>query len=312
MIELLNDLFLISARGLTREALIEMRGLAKNAKESFFAKPSDLSLLMGGRTSRNNKKAIVWPRRRSVESHARRLIERKIQIVWIGESLYPKKLSEEFGDDAPPYVLVEGNPSRLQMKQCAMIGSRQSPSELCDAARLLAQELCDRGIVVTSGMAEGADAAAHDGAVQGKAGSVGVPARGLLMLNAEGRSRAGEAMTILGLGRPDENFHAGLAIRRNDVVAAMSEGLVLVASGLKGGSAYALRWAMGHGRPIWCFENGRKTPSGNASLLKAGLARPLRMNGSPAEWGKQIAAGIEKYSKGHKTRYRIRELNFQD
>jgi NAD(P)-dependent dehydrogenase (short-subunit alcohol dehydrogenase family) len=51
-------------------------------------------------------------------------------------------------------------------------------------------------------------------------------------------------LTCLGLDRPEVPFSAGLAIRRNDVIAALGDGLILIASGLKGGSAYSVRWAL--------------------------------------------------------------------
>jgi hypothetical protein len=97
-------------------------------------------------------------------------------------------------------------------------------------------------------------------------------------------------MSCLGLGRPGEPFHAGLAIRRNALIAAMAEGLVLVASGLKGGSSYAVRWALERGLPIWCFECGRATPPANRHLIRIGRAEPLPLGESPGEWSERVLA----------------------
>ncbi len=91
-------------------------------------------------------------------------------------------------------------------------------------------------------------------------------------------------MSCLALDRPWSRFSPGLAIRRNTIIAAMGHGLVLVASDLKGGSCYAVQWALRHRLPIWCFEAGSDTPPGNRALIRGGQAEPLPIGSRAGRW----------------------------
>ncbi|MBI3735495.1 DNA-processing protein DprA [Candidatus Sumerlaeota bacterium] len=233
---------------------------------------------------------------KSLRDEARILAKLRVSIHWRGEPDYPAKLAAAMGEKSPPWVFIWGDPARLEKKQCAVIGSRQTSPEFCAASRELSRRLAELGIAITSGMAAGADAAAHEGALEtpGGAGTVCVPAAGMFHLHARSSEWSRGAMTLLSIAKPSENFNAGLAIRRNDLVAALGDGMVLAATGLKGGSSYALRWALRHGRPVWCFEAGRRTPPGNASLLKSRLARPLPLGASPENWADEIVSGLRQ------------------
>jgi predicted Rossmann fold nucleotide-binding protein DprA/Smf involved in DNA uptake len=104
-------------------------------------------------------------------------------------------------------------------------------------------------------------------------------------------------MTILALDRPAVPFSAGLALRRNRLIVAFSEALVLVASDLKGGSAHAVRWALRAGMPLFAFAARRGTPAGNASLIKAGLATALKAEDTPGEWMNAVLPAIERHAR---------------
>lgn len=208
-------------------------------------------------------------------------------IIWRGERGYPESLERGLGDRAPAWIFVRGSAARLTAPSVAIIGSRETPAPLRAAAFVLAEALASRGRAVVSGMARGADYAAHLGAARAPAGTVAWPARGILPALRE--APAGR-VTLAAIGRPREPFGAGLAIRRNHCVAASAEAVVLVATGLGGGSSYAVRWALEAGRPVLAFDSGADTPPGNAHLIRAGLAAPLRA-GEPAE---RLAERIER------------------
>ena len=145
-------------------------------------------------------------------------------------------------------------------------------------------------MAVVSGMAAGADTAAHQGAMMaslggtssGPAGTIAVPAYGILNTPL-GDCRSpmkGDVprMTCLALDRPDAPFSAGLAIRRNSVIAALGDGLVLAASGPQGG--LILRRALGD----------RARPA--AVVFRGGpLHAPGQPASDPARPGPGAAAG---------------------
>jgi len=258
--QLLNDLLLISTQGISKRLLAAIRPASADCALLDMRDP-ELARWIGQQVAEASGKPLnsplTLPLRKDVAASAKAFVENEIEILWSGTERYPARVEAELDKDAPGWLFVRGSRERLTRSQCAVIGSRETPEEYCQAAEQLGEALSDRGIVVTSGMAAGADSAAHAGAARGAAGTIGIPAYGILNPAVGGAVSAYESFTVVGIDRPNERFSAGCAIRRNYVIAALSEALVLVASELRGGSAYALGWALRHRVPVFCFESGR-------------------------------------------------------
>ena len=240
---------------------------------------------------------VQWANRDDLDLINQHLERLNIRLCWHGRSGYPFKLYERLGEDAPAWLWVSGDESRLEPPACAMIGSRQSPPPFLSTARRLATELSARGITLASGGARGADTAAHEGARQGRAGIIVIPAHGILTMNLDDCQPGANHMTCLGLDQAQAPFHAGRAIRRNDIIAALSDALVLVASDIKGGSAYAVRWALAHRLPVWCFSDDEETPPGNEMLIRQGLAQPLPIRQPVGILAEAIAQSMREHQK---------------
>jgi len=238
--------------------------------------------------------AIHWPEGPEIRSLAARLQHFNVRLAWRGTPPYPARLTEALAEAAPAWLWICGDERRLAGRTLSVVGSRQSPMPLLAATRRLAQVLAEAGVSVVSGLAPGADTAAHEGARTGAAGTVAIPARGILQIDLAACQGDAPWMTALALDRPAAPFSAGLAIRRNDVIAAMGDGLVLVASGLQGGSLYAVRWALARGTPVWCFEAATRTPPANRALLRRGQARPLAIRAKPEVWVEAILKGLSE------------------
>ena len=262
------ELNLIMARGLRAEAAWELRRHAAAGLD-----------LRGGVAPR---RGVCWPGEGAVLRLRERAEAAGLSLAWRGDVEYPIKLTRRMGEAAPAWVWLRGARRRLVGPACAMIGARHAvrPAYL-RAAGALAEGLAAEGVTIVSGLAAGSDASAHEGALRGDAGTVAIPARGLL---SAVRGSAPEGMTLLGLDLPDTSFSAGLAIRRNALIPALSEALILVSSELKGGSAHAVNWAARRGLPLYTFVGRRGTPEGNRSLISAGLARPLDLGDGVEAW----------------------------
>lgn len=280
--QLESTLYLMLTRGLLRETV---RTIAlETAAASRAASWNDVAVLADLRrraAACARGTTLHWPEPAAVTALADRLRNCGARLLWRGEPEYPERLHAL--RTPPPWLWLCGKAARLRASTCAMVGSRRTPPLLAEVARRLARALADAGVCVASGMAAGADSAAHEGAEAGRAGTIAIPARGLLgALERIGLRRDG--WTVLALETPDEPFSAALAVRRNALIAAMGDGLILVASELKGGSSYAVRWALDSGRPLWCLDAGRATPPANQQLLRAGRAQPLPIDASADEW----------------------------
>jgi predicted Rossmann fold nucleotide-binding protein DprA/Smf involved in DNA uptake len=293
-------LYLILATGLPPAAVAEARRARGGERsEHPWRDPTGLAALRqaalraAGRP--RGRMVVHWPTTDVVERVARRVRDAEIGLVWRGEAGYPGRLERRL-ESPPTWLWVAGSTRRLKTPACAVVGSRQTPERLLDATRGLGRALAERGVAVVSGMARGADAAAHAGATEPErgrtAGTIAIPPRGLL--NVVLGSAAGNpgAWTFLAPGRPNVPFSAAAAIGRNSLIAAMGDGLVLAASDLRGGSSYAVRWAIDHRLPLWCFEDGNATPAANRHLLRAGLAQPLSLGMRPDAWAERIETGL--------------------
>ncbi len=80
-------------------------------------------------------------------------------LLQIDDPHYPSLLREI--SRPPPVLFVCGNPDVLTLPQLAIVGSRNATAEGAETARSFAAHLAGTGFCITSGLAEGIDAAAH-------------------------------------------------------------------------------------------------------------------------------------------------------
>ena len=120
-------------------------------------------------------------------------------LVPLGHPLYPPQLATL--NAAPLALWVEGSkPELLGAPQLAMVGSRSPTRGGQDTALQFAEYFSTRGLVITSGLAVGIDAASHRGALKGVAGTIAVLGSGLVPAAARGAGGRDRAARPAGLG----------------------------------------------------------------------------------------------------------------
>jgi DNA processing protein len=188
---------------------------------------------------------------------------------------YPPLL-REIGDP-PPVLWVRGNRSALTRPAVAIVGSRAASAYALEVAMRLGRELADRGLVVVSGLARGADGAAHRGCLSAAGGvTVAVLGSGVdVVYPAEHRELAvslcenGALVSELGPGAPPLAEHFPL---RNRLISGISLAVVVVEAAENSGSLITARYALEHGRDVCAVPGsvlgGRNR--GSHALLKDG------------------------------------------
>jgi DNA processing protein len=200
------------------------------------------------------------------------------QLLTLGDPAYPAAL---LAIEDPPLMLyrlgVAGEPPPRSL---AIVGSRNpTPQGRLDAHQF-ARAFAEAGVTVVSGLALGIDGAAHEGALEGApAGAVATiavvgtgldrvyPKRHLDL--AHRIADRGMLLSEYPLGTPplQQNFP-----RRNRLIAALSQGTLVVEAALQSGSLITARLAAEQGREVFAIPGSIHSPQsrGCHALLRQG------------------------------------------
>jgi DNA processing protein len=200
-------------------------------------------------------------------------------LTW-GAPGYPPLLADIA--DAPLVLYVAGDITPLSLPQLAIVGSRNPTGLGRDTSMQFAQQLSRAGLVVTSGLALGVDAAAHRGALSVGAPTVAVVGRGLdAVYPAEnaGLARAiieggGALVSDLPIGTPPLKHHFP---RRNRILSGLATGTLVVEAALRSGSLITARLAGDQGREVFAIPGSIHNP------LTRGCHRLLRQGATLVE-----------------------------
>ena len=225
----------------------------------FGAEEPALAALGFSRTAIAGIRAVDWDAVRRDRDCLARLGAR---IVPIGTDRYPPRLAAIAS--SPPVLYCRGDPDVLDRAQLAVVGARTATRGGRGRARALARELAACGLVVTSGLARGIDAAAHRGALDAGAPSVAVLATGPERIYP--RSNAGLAEELLDTGTlvteraPGTLPLAANFPRRNRLISGLSLGVLVVEASLRSGSLITARFAADEGREVFAVPGSVDSP----------------------------------------------------
>jgi len=181
----------------------------------------------------------------------------------------------------PPLILyVTGQLPMPWPPGIAMVGSRNPTAQGQANARQFAAAFARSGWTVVSGLAMGIDAAAHEGALDGACGqtaaTIAVVGTGLdrvypkqNLALAHRIAEHGLVVSEYAIGTPPlaANFP-----KRNRIIAALSEGTVVVEAALQSGSLITARQAVEQGKEVFAIPGSIHSPQsrGCHALLKQG------------------------------------------
>ncbi|WP_434701388.1 DNA-processing protein DprA [Pseudomonas sp. D1-36] len=190
---------------------------------------------------------------------------------------YPALLAQI--SDAPPLLMVAGDASILEKPQLAMVGSRRASRPGMDTAAAFSRSLAGAGFVITSGLALGIDAAAHQAALDVGGQTIGVLGTGLENFYPQRNRRLAEAMIAQGSAvisefPLDAAPNAGNFPRRNRIISGLSLGVLVVEASVASGSLITARLAAEQGREVYAIPGSIHHPGarGCHQLIRDGAA----------------------------------------
>ena len=207
--------------------------------------------------------------------------DREIQTLKLGDEDYPRLLTEI---SRPPETLyVKGTLLEEDEAAVAIVGTRSATPYGIDMAGWLGGELARSGITVVSGLAEGIDAAAHEGALKAGGRTIAVVGHGLDIVYpklhwglARKIEQSGCILSEFPVGTPPlrQNFP-----QRNRIISGMSLGVVVVEAPVKSGALITAKYAMEQGREVFAVPGPAfsKQSHGAHALLKDGAKLVCRL-----------------------------------
>ena len=201
-----------------------------------------------------------------------------IRALTLNDDDYPQRLCE--CPDAPIIVYYKGNANLNQAKVINIVGTRQCTQYGQDLIRRFVSDLrthCPEMLIV-SGLAYGVDIHAHRQALANGYPTVGVLAHGLDQIYPY-RHRETAAQMICHGGLLTEfmtqtNADKPNFVRRNRIVAGMSDACIVVESAAKGGGLITAEIAQSYDRAVFAF------PGAVGMTYSEGCNNLIRDNGA--------------------------------
>jgi DNA processing protein len=216
---------------------------------------------------------------RSLNSECTRMTQKGIRILAPADPDYPRRLRRI--TDAPDLLFYQGTANLNAQKILAIIGTREATKYGRELTQRLVRDLAEPDLLIISGLALGIDAAAHLAALHYHVPTVGVLGHGLdIIYPAEHRALSrsmcpqGGLLTSFNDKVKPEKYTFAM---RNHLVAGMCDALIVVETGITGGSLLTVDAALSYKKKIFAIP-GRLTDEkseGCLRLIREGKANLL-------------------------------------
>jgi DNA processing protein len=242
-----------------------------NAEAVFTSKKSQLQKIdgIGSVVIKNLQDKSVFAK---AEKELQFIAQENIFTTYFQEENYPDRLKHCY--DSPVLLFQAGNINLQNRRVISIVGTRQITSYGMEFTKKLIEDLAPLNPIIISGFAYGVDIYAHQMAMDFGLQTLGVLAHGLNQIYpkthkkymAKMEQNGGFLTEFWSTSKPDkENF-----IKRNRIVAGISEATVVIESAEKGGSLVTANLANDYNRDVFAVP-GRvsdKYSQGCNNLIK--------------------------------------------
>jgi DNA processing protein len=197
-----------------------------------------------------------------------------ITLLHALDARYPAQLDQI--PDAPALLYLRGDGQCLAATQLAMVGTRRPTGSGARTARSFAAQLAQAGLVITSGLALGIDAASHEGALSAGGRSIAVLGAGLDVIYPPEHATLAARIALNGAlvseFAPGTPPRRGNFPRRNRLISALSRAVLVVEAARHSGSLITARLAAEQGRGVFAVPGsiGNPMARGCHALIRSG------------------------------------------
>ena len=271
----------VNAKGVGEATIRRLAGLAMREgitpSELLEMAPKSMARLMG--ISESVARNIHEARDPAVQQ-GKTLDMSGIHVLWLADPRYPARLKANLGDDSPPFIFVRGNLDLLGHSSVGFCGSRKASAKGIHITDAIARLLTGEQICAVSGYAQGVDMAAHRAALQAGGTTILVLAEGILRFNIKrgiGSLLQPGNHLVVSQFPPRLMWNGRNAMKRNTTIIGLSDAMVLVESGMSGGTFAAGSESIKRRHPLFVIDFAQPAASakGNRYFLERGGV-PLR------------------------------------
>ncbi len=208
-----------------------------------------------------------------IDAYTKEMGQHKIRLISKNDAEYPSLLKTIYD---PPFVLFLRG-AALREPAVAIVGSRKATDYGKKIATSFAKTLAQRGVSIVSGLAEGIDTCAYQGALDGSGHTVAILGGGLLQKSSrEKEAAAQEILAKNGTVLSEFSLHSSFASfhfpMRNRIIAGMSRFSIIVEAALPSGSLITAKAALDAGREVFAVPGPIDSPTSNGTnnLIKDG------------------------------------------
>ncbi|MEE1125750.1 MAG: DNA-processing protein DprA [Acutalibacteraceae bacterium] len=188
---------------------------------------------------------------------------------------YPNQLKEIY--DPPAVLYVNGNlPDVDNILSIGIVGTRNATVVGKKLAYSIGYDLSKSGVVVVSGGALGIDSSSHNGALMAGGITVCVLGCGInynyLMSNAQMRSNIAQTGAVVSEYPPDTAPQKYSFPKRNRIISALSQGVLVVEAGEKSGALITATTALSQNKDVFAIPGDitNAVAFGTNQLIKQG------------------------------------------
>ena len=204
-----------------------------------------------------------------------------IGFISILDNDYPEELKRYLSIRTPPILSYMGNITLLKKKKIGISGSRSTSEKGINITKDCVSQLTQRDICIVSGYASGVDQISHQTAIMKGGSTIVVLSEGIDKFKIKQELKDiwdWNRVLIISEFSPDAKWSVGNAMSRNNSIVGLSDIMIVIEAGEKGGSLDAGLKCLQQGKALFVpkYEVPPISAFGNNSLIAKG-AFPIMM-----------------------------------
>ena len=204
------------------------------------------------------------------------VINSDIDVITVCDDEYPENLNV-MKNNKPPILYIKGNVQALKKHNMAVIGTRNpSLSSQNFEENLVKHVINSTENVIVSGLALGCDKIAHQSTVDENKITIAVLPSGVDIIKPDKHKKL--ASDIINTGgclvseyEPKVNVNRGSYVKRDNIIAALSDSIFVVECGIESGTMHTVKFANDYQRQIYTYlpdERPEDSYDGNEFILQ--------------------------------------------